>query len=175
MQYNKAVSAALIASTLAVFACSDSAPLAPQQSADSAMVAFSNGSTLSSAGGLAHCAVNGVSTAARMIGPKGGTVKIGKHRLVIPRGALRDEVLITATTVAGQVNQITFGPHGLQFAVPARLEMRYDNCNVPTGEVRIAYVGGGGVILYYVPSDDNGPKRKVVGSIDHFSDYAVAW
>ena len=45
--------------------------------------------------------------------PEGGTITVGSHRLVIPRGALERKVQITAEQSTGRVNSVRFSPEGL--------------------------------------------------------------
>lgn len=68
---------------------------------------------------------------AEVIGPDGGKLKIGPHELVIPAGALAEEELITGTSPMGELVQVTFGPHGLQFQRSAQLTLSYDHCMAP--------------------------------------------
>jgi len=111
------------------------------------------------------------------IGPLGGVLLIGPHRLSIPSGALDTSVTITAVAPADSVNRVHFTPQGLTFRVPASLTMSYANCDgfatfVPK---QIAYTGDGLAILELVPSFDSFWARAVTGLLRHFSDYAIAW
>ncbi len=124
--------------------------------------------------GLAKCNPIPSATASATIGLLGGVIQVGPHTLDIPVGALRERVTITAVAPTDSVNRIQFQPEGLEFRKPATLTISYANCDV-VGSVamQIVYTDDALVILEYVPSQDRG--KKVVGQLDHFSNYAVAW
>lgn len=111
-----------------------------------------------------------------IVGPNGGTVRIGDHELVIPRGALAQEELIVADAPPSSLVDVRFFPHGLQFARPAQLKLSYKDCVLPTAsEFMIAYLGQGGRVLELPPSVDHQANDEVEADIDHFSRYAIAW
>jgi len=87
-------------------------------------------------------------------------------------------VTITGSLVTGRgVNAVRFQPEGLRFQRSAYLTMSYANCNL-LGRLlpkRVAYVGDGLDILWYLLSIDNLFSKRVTGRVDHFSNYAVAW
>jgi hypothetical protein len=111
----------------------------------------------------------------QVVGAKGGTILIGTHRLVIPAGALKQDVTITAEQVPGRVNSVRFLPEGLKFDRPATLSLSYANCSRLLLLKRVVYVDELLRILELLPSLDNRDDRTVTGSIRHFSRYAVAW
>ena len=111
-----------------------------------------------------------------IIGPNGGTLHMGAHELVIPKGALDHEVLITAEAPTTSLVNVQFGPEGLQFLEPAQLTLSYKGCVRPTSaEFLIAYLGQGNRILELLNSTDQKADDKVEAGIDHFSRYAVAY
>jgi hypothetical protein len=123
---------------------------------------------------LVKCDRMPTATATATIGSHGGVIQVGSHTLDIPPGALRDRVTITAVAPADTVNRIQFQPEGLVFRKPAALTMSYANCGVRGSvAVQIAYTDDALVILEYLTSLDRG--RKVIGELEHFSNYAVAW
>src|SRR5262245_61028217 len=128
--------------------------------------------------GLLQCRPLPYAAATKTIGPAGGYIDIGPHRLVIPAGALNAPVTITAEAPVGTVNSVRFEPEGLEFEQSAYLTMSYANCDL-LGRLlpkRIAYVTDDlGSILYYLLSLDNIWAKKVTGQLDHFSRYAVSW
>jgi hypothetical protein len=127
--------------------------------------------------GLLKCRPMQAASATRTIGPDGGVIQVGPHFLVIPRGALKQNVTITATAPSDDVNSIEFSPHGLEFEASAWLTMSYANCDL-LGRLlpkRIAYTDDALDILYYLLSLDLIWTRTVTGKVDHFSKYAVAW
>lgn len=111
----------------------------------------------------------------KYIGPYGGTIEVGNHKLVIPRGALSSTVLITATQQSGTSAMVDFQPHGLKFSQPAALQLSYGSCSAPSGSVQsIVYVNENNQIVEAPPSVDDARSENVNGLIDHFSGYAVA-
>jgi hypothetical protein len=111
-----------------------------------------------------------------IIGPDGGTLHIGEHELVIPKGALSREELIVAEAPTSSLVDVDFYPEGLQFAKSAKLTLSYKECVVPVDlDLRLAYIGWGLRILELPPSEDLKDSSEVTGDIDHFSRYAVAY
>lgn len=109
------------------------------------------------------------------IGPQGGRIKIGNHRLDIPSGALDRDVTITAEQISGSTNSIRFSPEGLDFERPAALTMAYDNCALTLVQKKIVYTDEQLKILEVLRSFDLFRKKSVTAPIDHFSRYAVAY
>jgi len=128
-------------------------------------------------GALLSCTPMPAESTTQVIGPEGGTLRVGPHRLLVPAGALDTAVTITAVAPSDTVNRIVFAPHGLELAQPARLIMSYANCGVVQWLLpkRIAYTTDQLVILDLLASLDNPLARRVSADLDHFSTYAVAW
>ncbi|HXT48424.1 MAG TPA: hypothetical protein VN717_07265, partial [Gemmatimonadaceae bacterium] len=97
------------------------------------------------------------------------------NSLVIPRGALRANTLITAKSVLGYHARAEFAPTGLQFAVPATVTLSYAQCTVPKGPVQVVYMPSDTTITETEPSVDYRSQLWVSASIKHFSSYAVAY
>ena len=113
---------------------------------------------------------------AQVIGPNGGSIHVGKHELKIPKGALDHEVVISGEAPVSELVEVELEPHGLTFARPAELKLNYDQCVVPTNlNLFIVYLGNNGQVLEIRPSVDKKGLDTVVGDLDHFSRYAVAW
>jgi len=111
-----------------------------------------------------------------IIGPDGGTLHIGAHQLTIPKGALSREELIVAEAPTSSLVDVDFYPEGLQFAKSAKLTLSYKECVVPVDlDLRLAYIGWGLRILELPSSVDLKESSEVIGDIDHFSRYAVAY
>jgi hypothetical protein len=129
--------------------------------------------------GLLACDPLPYASGSATIGAAGGTLVIGPHKLVVPAGALANPVLIQGEAPVGTVNSVQLQPEGLQFAAgkPAKLTLSYANCPLLGGLLpkRIAYTTDLLAILSYVTSLDDLLGRKVTGSLEHFSRYAVAW
>jgi len=113
---------------------------------------------------------------AAIVGPNGGTLHAGAHELVIPKGALTEEVLITAEAPTSSLVDVRFEPHGLQFQRPAELKLSYKGCVRPTAtDLLVAYLGQGNQVLELPPSRDLRVDDEVDADIDHFSRYAIAY
>src|SRR3989442_1808280 len=126
-------------------------------------------------GALLSCQPVGYDSATQTIGPAGGVVKLSKHNLVVPAGALSAMVSITAVAPPDTVNRVELRPDGLTFNQPAFLTMFYGNCKVIPQSKQIAYTTDSLVILQYVPSSDSPTGKLVFGQLGHFSTYAIAW
>ncbi len=109
------------------------------------------------------------------IGRQGGRIKVGRHVLEIPKGALSKNVRIKAEQIRGHTNSVRFSPEGLQFARPARLLLNYRNCSSVSLPKRVAYTDELLRILELPRSRDYPEYDYVTGAIDHFSRYAVAF
>jgi hypothetical protein len=124
---------------------------------------------------LLACEAQPYAVAEKTVGPDGGSLRIGSHRLEIPRGALASQVRITGEQVSGSVNSVRLSPEGLRFAKPARLTLSYGNCASVRLLKRVAYTSELLRILEVPPSEDYPEYEYVTGTIDHFSRYAVAY
>ena len=111
----------------------------------------------------------------KTIGYEGGTIQVGTHTLVIPRGALRRQTTITAEQMPGRTNSVRFSPEGLQFERPAGLVMNYRNCLVVLLKKKIVYTDESLKVLEVLRSLDLFGAKTVTAPIDHFSRYAVAY
>jgi hypothetical protein len=111
----------------------------------------------------------------KVVGPEGGTITVGSHWLVIPRGALDRKVQITAEQVRGSANSVRFAPEGLRFARPAEVTLSYANCVQLPLKKRVVYTDELLKVLDLLSSKDATSSRTVTGKIDHFSRYAVAY
>jgi len=104
---------------------------------------------------------------------------------VVPRGALSAPVTITAVAPSDTVAMVRFQPEGLRFQKSALLVLAYDNCRIPKRVTpRIALVTDAFQVIEFltpvnVPLDHRFKKahgkRQVIGELQHFSNYAVAW
>lgn len=137
-------------------------------------VVSTTGRLLSEVLGLLLCEPERYLATVQIVGPQGGVVRVGQHRLEIPRNALRKSTVITAERVTGQVASVRFSPHGLEFDRSATLTMSYDHCS-PAERNRMAYTNEKLEILEYPPSRDDRLNEEVEAKIDHFSRYAVAY
>ena len=127
--------------------------------------------------GLLRCTPVASVSASKVIGPEGGVLEVGANTLTVPAGALSREVTITGVAPSGSVNRIEFGPEGLQFHKPAKLEMGYANCDLMgiLSPKHIAYTTDELRILNLLKTVDDLQSRTLTTELKHFSDYAIAW
>lgn len=125
--------------------------------------------------GLLKCSEQPYDVSYETIGPKGGEIKVGKHVLDIPRGALTKNVRIKAEQLRGSTNSVRFSPEGLKFEKPAELTLEYKNCENADAPKAIVYTSEKLEILEVLRSLDLLKKRVITAPIDHFSRYAVAF
>jgi hypothetical protein len=124
---------------------------------------------------LLTCSPQPYASTTKVIDGNGGEILVGSHRLVIPRGALRQKTTITAEQVKGSTNSVRFSPEGLRFEKSAELTMSYDNCILVLLPKKIVYTSETFSILELLKSTDIFKSKTVKAGIDHFSRYAVAY
>ncbi|HEX2450158.1 MAG TPA: hypothetical protein VHJ69_03410 [Gemmatimonadales bacterium] len=178
--YRNAVSLLLVPVLLVTVSCSTdetafgpSRPELPTQLVASAD--GSGGSTLLEAAPLLACVEQPYTKVTKLVGPEGGSIVVGSHTLVIPKGALTEKVQISAEQVEGSVNSVRFSPEGLQFARAAEVRLSYSNCEQVPSKKQVVYTDEQLKVLELLPSRDSNSSRTVTGKIDHFSRYAVAY
>lgn len=112
-----------------------------------------------------------------IIGPEGGELRFGPHRLTIPAGALLKRTVVTAEAPTSLMVTADFSPHGLQFQKDVELRLDYDHCTQPLlpGAFRVVYLDDLLRILETPPSEDYRSSRWIRGWLRHFSKYAVAY
>jgi hypothetical protein len=118
-----------------------------------------------------NCVPKELSEGSARIGPAGGILQIGNHRLIVPSGALTETVVISGTVPAGKPFEVDLQPHGLQFRKAAGLILDASSCTeVPT-------------IVYIVDQFNLGPPiaafysnwwKAIACPIWHFSGYMIA-
>lgn len=121
-------------------------------------------------------------TARKLIGPQGGELKVGPHRLEIPAGALSAPVLISADTRGGPIVDVAFEPHGLQFSKPVTMTLSYKHCIFPVDpRLQVGYyehlgnsLGNGTMqVIELPPFLQDEDLDEVQALTDHFSGYAL--
>ena len=106
-----------------------------------------------------------------VIGPAGGTLWIGTHRLIVPAGALTQPVLISGTVPEGRPFEIDLQPHGLQFRKAAGLILDASSCTeVPT----IVYLIDQYNVSPPIPAIYSNWWHMIACPIWHFSGYMIA-
>jgi hypothetical protein len=132
-------------------------------------------STLLNITGLLSCQEQQYAVTSQTVGPQGGTIRVGKHALVIPRGALSKSVRIKAEQMRGPTNSVRFSPEGLRFQKQAVLTLNYQNCRNVDVPKAVVYTTDGLVVREILRSLDILRLRIIAAPIDHFSRYAVAY
>lgn len=125
--------------------------------------------------GLLACSPQRYQVATRVVGPRGGKIKVGSHVLSIPAGALSQDVEIVAEQLSGSTNQVRLSPEGLAFGAPAELTMSYSNCLAVAQQKSVVSTDEGLRILEVLRSDDQPQSKTVTSPIGDFSRYAVAY
>ena len=108
-----------------------------------------------------------------IIGPSGGTLTIGRDRLIVPAGALLAPTFITATIPADTIASIHFEPEGLQFKKPAGLVLDAEGCSALSEHPSILYLDDDGNILERIDATFSNWWHTVAAPINHFSVYAI--
>lgn len=124
----------------------------------------------------ASCSPHGGVQSSGVFGPAGGTLFFGGSRLIIPGGALRDTVTISATIPEGSSSRVEFAPSGLRFYKPAGLILSTAGCvladpNVPN----VVYLSEDGDILEIIAAVFDPHWKTIAAPIQHFSGYAIAF
>jgi hypothetical protein len=123
-------------------------------------------------GRLRGCTAHDAQFGKAIIGPSGGELIVGKHRLIVPAGALTETVTISGTSPADSTPTIYLEPHGLQFRKSAGLILDVSNCTeVPS----VVYISEIGVLSPPILAVYSTWWLTVAAPIDHFSGYAVAF
>jgi hypothetical protein len=166
--------ALLASATAAALSCRDASPTSVPQ--PPALIPSLLGSSGQSSN-LLSCSDLPYQSVTQVIGPKGGTIRIGPHKLLVPAGALASNVSITAVLPTGtRVNAVRLKPNGLKFNTPVLLTLSYANCTQSTAPKKVAYTDDYSWSIYeFQVSIDNPLARTVMGMLWHFSNYAVAW
>lgn len=129
------------------------------------------------------CNAQGRDSVSKVIGPNGGVIPVGLHKLAIPRDALSDTVTITAVLVGDSVRGVRFAPHGLTFLADVELTLDARDCAIggPNWQDElgpppvIVYVDQNDVVLETITTTYSPSQKTAVGLIRHFSGYALAW
>jgi hypothetical protein len=125
--------------------------------------------------GLLSCSEQSYQLNYATIGPWGGSIRVGNHLLVIPRGALSSYVRIKAEQMPGSTNSVRFSPEGLKFNKAATLTLSYENCSNVDLPKAVVYTTEDFELIEILLSVDFFRWMKVTAPIDHFSRYAVAY
>ena len=129
--------------------------------------AFTSGAT----GTLLGCASREAQYGSATVGPQGGELDVGPHRVIIPAGALLVPTQIWGTVPSDTTVTIRLEPHGLQFRKPAGLILDASACSqVPN----VIYIDELGNVAEHIQAVYSAWWHTVAAPIDHFSNYAIA-
>lgn len=125
--------------------------------------------------GLVACRPLPYEAESEIVGPRGGVLNVGPHKLVIPAGALTKPTVITGEIPVDAKVSVKFSPHGLNFVKQPTLVLQYRHCeDASAGTNQLVYVSEDNAILERPRSVDDAAARAVTGEIGHFSKYGVA-
>ena len=117
------------------------------------------------------CVPRFAASCSALIGPRGGTLWVGRHRLIVPPGALLATVRISGTVPEGKPFEIDLQPHGLHFRKAAGLILDASSCvDVPT----IVYLVDQYTVSPPIPAIYSEWWHTIACPIWHFSGYAIA-
>ena len=123
-----------------------------------------------------NCAPHGTISSQGVFGPAGGTLLFGNSRLIIPGGALRDTVTISAVVPEGTGTNVVFSPHGLQFEKAAGLVLSTESCELANPLApAVVYLAPDGTVLEYIEAVFDPRWKTIAAPIGHFSGYAIAF
>jgi hypothetical protein len=157
------------------------APPVTQIAPDPSLIGDLLGGVTGTVGGLANslglvsCNVRYTYSASAEIGPEGGVLWVGPHRLYVPPNALSERTRISAVAPRGNYVQIQFEPEGLQFRRSTLLSMSYRDCSLfSPWRLKIVYVDDNLEILEVLPTLTSILTRTANAPVDHFSRYMLA-
>jgi hypothetical protein len=125
---------------------------------------------------LLQCQPQSYTASAKIMGPGGGVLMFGPHKITFPSGALSHNVVVSGKLLIANHVVVELSPHGLQLSAPAALELNYGGCQSGGGGLEVAYVDNNlNIISYPDPPSGGSPSGEVQAELWHFSKYAVAY
>ena len=124
-------------------------------------------------GRLVACERRDVAADSALIGPAGGTLRVGANELVVPPGALTAAVMVRGEVPEDTVASIRLFPEGLVFRKPAGLVLDTDGCADPGDAAKILYLDDAGNVLEEIDAHYSPWWKRVAAPINHFSRYAL--
>jgi hypothetical protein len=124
-------------------------------------------------GRLVACERRNVVADSALIGPAGGTLRVGANELVVPPGALATSVMVRGEVPEDTVASIRLFPEGLAFRKPAGLVLDTQGCADPAGAAKILYLDDAGNVLEEIDAHYSPWWKRVAAPINHFSRYAL--
>jgi hypothetical protein len=180
-------SALVVAAIAATWSCGDQSPLGVSAVAPS----FQRpGAPLPTTSGLLFCPQT-YDSVSQVIGPQGGMIVVGPHRLWVDSLVLTDTVTITAVAPTDTLRWVRFRPDNLLFPANgldawktgAILYTTYKDCpSITSGTIRIAQVDDALNLVAYLEAVASGRRNSwsqgdqyIYGWLRHFSNYALSW
>lgn len=169
----------LLTATVLAWSCRDAlVGTAPRRltKAPAAFTASADESERGANGRAVACSRRPAQSGRSVIGPEGGTLVIGRNRLIVPPGALGERVQLSGYVTADTIELVHLAPHGLHFLRPARLLLDASGCGLPeNSDLGVAYVDDAGTILEWIDATYDSRARVVSAPIEHFSGYLLAF
>ena len=126
-------------------------------------------------GGPVYCAPLQYAGDVKIIGPDGGDLSIGPHKLSIPKGAITGHAVITVEMPVAMEVTVRLSPQGLVFAKRPVLTLSYKHCLGPVDyKARVALTDEGLRSPEYPVSDWPAPGL-LNAWLEHLSRYAVMY
>ena len=132
----------------------------------------SNQAFPSASPGPLNCIPKNPAYGSALIGPSGGELIIGPHRLIVPAGALTETVTISGTVPNDKPFEINLQPHGLQFRKAAGLILDASDC---TSVPDIVYLIDQFTVSDPILATYSTWWHTVACPIWHFSGYSIAF
>lgn len=129
-------------------------------------------------GGLLSCPVSESATASAAIGPEGGVLRVGRHRLSVPAGAVPETTTFVMTVPAGRYLEVDVSATGVEhytFRKPVAITIDFSRCLLYLGPYRVWYIDATTKALL----EDMGGVTDLLSrthtfETGHLSGYAVA-
>lgn len=165
-----------LAIVAALSACSDPATSPTPSPASPSALLLERTST------LLECPSDVSLSASASIGPLGGSVSVGGHRIIVPRDALPPGFsVVTLIVPPSRFVEIEARVNGLphfEFAVPVTVVVDYSRCsrsNIDQAPLRVWHIDPlTNTFLEDMGGVDDKAARTVTFTTDHFSGYAIA-
>jgi hypothetical protein len=131
---------------------------------------------------LLECPVNTTESTTGVIGPLGGAITLGNHKVEIPGGAVSEPTLFSLTVPQGRYMKVDVSAVGVEhyvFGAPISVTMDYARC--PAGRT-----AGRTLEVWYVAPVTNAPlenkggvndpaNRRITFQTGHLSGYVIAY
>jgi hypothetical protein len=131
------------------------------------------GASAMAPGHVVACEQRTAATDSAVIGPAGGTLRVGNNELIVPAGALLEPVMIRGEVPADTIASIRLLPEGLVFRREAGLVLDASGCADPASGFKILYLDDAGNVLEEIEAVHTPWWKRVAAPITHFSRYAL--